>query len=817
MEKGVKERKIVHLIGHAHIDPVWLWEWREGFSEVRNTFRSAICLMEKYPDWKFTAGSVYFYELLRDIEPELFEKIRGRVTEGRWEYVGCFYVEPDCNLPCGESFIRHGLFSQLFFERSFGRRAKVGFAPDSFGHTGSLPQILKKLGIDYYVFMRPSPPREKKYEEGTTFIWESPGGFNVVASVIPESYGGDVKEVLKKINNISSYPYWVKGQKNFLCFFGVGNHRGGPTAETLEAIFELKKSTQLLSIEFSTLEEYFEKVLESSVSLPKIFGGLYHHARGCYSVYSTVKRLNRETEHFLITAEKFATLGWTLGYFDYPTDELEKAWKLLLFCQFHDILAGTSIKKAYDDVKDFFGYSRCVSREFTNKFIQMVSKEINTEKYETPIIFFNPLPWSVSEVVSISEFVGRNVDGEIEFTDDQGKCVPYQIVSGDRPGGKEFALLVKVPSMGYRVFSVRKRNKRRSRASIPKESVQVLYRVTEDILENQWWRVILDNKSGGVRTIIDKGLGIEVVKHSFLPVPILDSSDTWSHDIDEFRVEAGSFTLVDSYLQDLGEILARYIQIFEFASSKVIQKITVYSGLPYIDIKLDILWNERYIALKWKVNTNFTNGTATYEIPFCVEVREPTGGEEPAHQWIDLSGKIDTYDYGVSIITDSNYGYDIKDNIMRVTLLRSPAYAHHDPVRVDAKNVYPIIDQGVHTFGIRVLPHKGDWRSVNLPRVAMQFNVPIISQFESNHNGIRKTLESFLEVDKENIIVSTLKKSERDNSLIIRAYESFGTATDCNIKLNFWGLSFKTHFSPFEIKTFKCINGKIKETNLLED
>ena len=255
-------KKTIHLIGHAHIDPVWLWRWTEGYTEVRSTFQSVINLMKEFPDLKFTASSSCFYEWIKVSEPELLNEIKKRVKEGRWEITGAFYVEPDCNLPCGESFVRHGLYSQRFFQKVFNKKPIIAFAPDSFGHAGTLPQILSKLGIKYYVFMRPSPGKEKEYSEGTTFKWISPDGSHIIANVIPMSYGGEYKEVIKKINNIDKYPYWSKNQQDFLCFFGICNHGGGPTRKTIDNIINKQKELKKYKLIFSTFHEYFESFLK---------------------------------------------------------------------------------------------------------------------------------------------------------------------------------------------------------------------------------------------------------------------------------------------------------------------------------------------------------------------------------------------------------------------------------------------------------------------------------------------------------------------------------------------------------------------------
>ncbi len=261
------------------------------------------------------------------------------------------------------------------------------------------------------------------------------------------------------------------------------------------------------------------------------------------------------------------------------------------------------------------------------------------------------------------------------------------------------------------------------------------------------------------------------------------------------------------------------MQEFQYNQSKIIQEIILYKDISDIDISLNILWLEKYTVLKWLMRTNILNGIATYEVPYGVQVRPCNGKEEVGQQWIDLSGEINGKQYGLSVVTDSNYAYDVKDNVIRVTLLRSPAYAHHDPDRYSVFKNYPIIDQGWHEMKLRLIPHIGTWKDTRVVKSAWELNVPLIGHYEHAHKGKRGLYATLLGTEAENILISVVKKSEDDKDLVIRAYETHGKETTTNLHLTFAQLIYPLNFKPFEIKTVR-INLDTKtliETNLLEE
>jgi len=337
---------MLHAIGNAHIDPVWLWRWPEGLETIRATFRSVLDRMNEYPEFIFTGSSAAFYSWLKDTDPGMYEEVAARIREGRWEIVGGWWIQPDANIPSGESLARQALYGQRFFQKEFGVLASIGYNPDTFGHTGTLPQILRKSGMTRYVFMRPMA--HEKSLPGNVFLWKSPDGSQVLTSRIAHSYGTWGDELLQHVEACDKErPTYVK---DYMVFYGVGNHGGGPTKRNIESIRALGASAEGPNVEFSSLDSYFkaiEKEIRLGAEAPTIADDLQHHARGCYSAESDIKRQNRRLEHLLLTAERFATVAHVVLGRHYPDVELETAWKAVLFNQFHDILAGSSLPEAY--------------------------------------------------------------------------------------------------------------------------------------------------------------------------------------------------------------------------------------------------------------------------------------------------------------------------------------------------------------------------------------------------------------------------------------------------------------------------------------
>jgi alpha-mannosidase len=804
------EEKTLHMIGNAHLDPVWLWQWQEGFQETKATFRSALDRMKEYPDFVFTNSSAANYEWIENNEPEMFEEIKQRIKEGRWEIVGGWWVQPDCNIPSGESFVRQGLYGQRYFQEKFGVTAKVGYNVDSFGHHGMLPQILKKSGMDYYIFMRPSP--QEKGLPGRLFWWESDDGSRVLSYRIPFEYctwGKELEKHMRRNADELKAPF-----NDLMTFYGVGNHGGGPTKENIESIKQLNDDPTFPKLVFSTPNKFFDEVMKKNLPFPVVHDDLQHHASGCYSVHSGIKKWNREAENELIKAEKFSALAnWTTGQ-KYPVSEYGLAWKNVLFNQFHDILAGTSLEVAYDDARDMHGEAMSIAKRGVNYAIQSLSWRINIEEEEgmKPLVIFNPHSWNSK--VNVEQEVGGLKSGDI-LVDEEGNQVPMQTVQSQATAGgrSRVSFIAELPSMGYRVYKIVRSHAFKDFTSL---------KASETVLENDHFRVEIDSQTGFVTSLFDKQKELELLSGpAARPVVINDKSDTWSHNILRFNEEAGTFKAVSVKLVEHGSVKSVIRVVSEFGKSTLIQDFTMYKELDQIDVHCSLNWQEQFKALKLKFPVNLIFRKSTYEIPYGHIVREGNGEEEPGQNWIDTSGSHPSTGegYGLSLLNDGKYSFDIYNKEMSMTVLRSPIYAHHDPIVPEENESYSFIDQGIQRFTYSLLPHSGNWETAGTVKRAAELNQKPISIIETYHEGSLPQRDSFLNVDVENVIVSVIKQAEDNEDLIVRAYETSNDATPAVISLPKWNRTINTEFKPSEIKTFRIPKDQSKsivENNLLE-
>lgn len=422
----------VHLIGNAHLDPVWLWRWPEGCSEVLSTFRSALDRLKEYPDYVFTCAGAQYYEWVEQLDPEMFEEIRARVQEGRWVLVGGWRIQPDCNLPSAESFARQALYSQRYYLEKFGRTARVGYNVDSFGHSAALPQLLRQSGLSAYVFMRPSLPDEKRFPfEARSFLWRGADGTCLPTYRVPEPYCSSPFE--RVVEKARAEAELAQGQP-VMSFYGVGNHGGGPTKRNLDALSGLIASSAPGEYGYSSPDAFFEAL--DVQALPVLEDELLHHASGCYSALSQIKRLNRMAEERLGAAEKYLTLAQALGY---PMDfsPMARAWRVVCFHQFHDVLGGCILRDAYEDAVRALSGAVFQADEAANQALQTLAWHIDTGeptggKAETllwtgeagtPLTLFNPTAQELTVPIR------SGVDAAL-VRDEAGKVVPSQRARG---------------------------------------------------------------------------------------------------------------------------------------------------------------------------------------------------------------------------------------------------------------------------------------------------------------------------------------------------------------------------------------------------
>lgn len=782
----------IYLIGNAHIDPVWLWRWPEGMHVVRATCRAVLELMESYPDFKFSFSSTIFYKWLKENEPEMFEKIKRLVDEGRWEIVGGWIVEPDCNIPCGESFVRHSLYGQLFLQKNFGRMARVGYNPDSFGHNASLPQILAKSGMGFYVFMRPAP--HEKELPSYLFRWRSIEGSSVLAYRIPFTYAtgiGDLKSYMERFLNE------LEGKlEKAMFFYGKGDHGGGPTKENIHSIKKFSEELKQHLFIFSKTEEFFNEVKEGE--FPVVEGELQHHSRGCYTSCSLIKTLNRKAENSLIQSEKLSALAHILVQKHYPTEEFRKAWENLLFCQFHDILAGSSIPSAYEDAQNFLCSSLHTADKFIHYAIQSIARRIKVE--EQSLVVFNTSSWQRTEVVEF-EILGWNAKS-LKVVSPSGEIQEAQEIQSESVTGmRRFLFLADVPPLGYSVYKI-----------IPSD--------TENLvsweMENEALEIAFD-ENGYISLFRDKLSGVQPLRYpSLVPLVIDDPGDAWGHDIDSFREVVGELKAVEQKWIENGPIRWRKRIKSVYGDSTLWQDFILVKGQHFLDIQANLLWKEKHKMLKISLPTIFDESIATFSIPYGFVVREQTGEEEPLYQWMNIDSQDGSY--GVAFINDSKYGGDVSSGEMRLSIVRSPVYAHHIPRQLEEGKDYIYMDQGFHRFSYRIFPHRGNWKNAGVVLKAEEFNSPFLSMIEHPHDGVLPNIFSLLEVLPQKVVISALKLAEEENALVFRLWETCGDECLCKMRLNHLGTEWSGSIAPGEIKTLKLILPSLewKETNLLE-
>lgn len=796
-----------HMIGQAHIDPVWLWPWSEGVSVVHSTFRSALDRMNENPEFCFTASSAQFYEWVAENDPAMLAEIRQRIDEGRWNLAGGWWIEPDMNIPSGEAMVRQGLYGQLSMERLTGHRATVAYCPDSFGHASTVPQILKLQGMENYIFMRPAA--KEKTLPADLFWWEGADGTRVLTYRIQFSYT-DNRSVRNRVEQILSQ-YQNQPMKSFMAFYGAGDHGGGATKENIQSIEELKADRKAPVVLFSTTDRYFKELRGAgNLNLPVVSDDLQHHAVGCYTAESEIKKGNRQSEAALVTAEKIASITFAALGLKYPKDDLTAAWKKLLFLQFHDSIAGTSLPEHSQAAREGFGHALDVAHNTSYMSLQKLEWQVASEDPASSyLLVFNSHAW---EVNSNLEYDLDGIKNTTRVEDEAGNSLPHQWNPGSTETNRKRLIFgTKVPSFGYRQIRILQGDPLQINKSVTAEN---------NILENEYLRISFSDD--GNIGIFDKEAGRDVFTggtSGCKAVVINDKSDTWSHDIKTFSEEIGAFSDAKIKVLEKGPLRAVIRVISKYGNSELGIDWTLYAGGRTVGAKVTLDWHERLKMIKFSFPVDIENPRATFETPYGNIVRETNGNEDPGQRWIDLTGNRNSGTYGFTVLNDAKYGYSINRNDMRISVVRSSPFAHHMPKVLDMNSEHIWMDQGIQTFRMQLVPHAGTWQNTNIPRLAEEFISPSLVIYQGIHRGTLPKSGSYLSVNPENVIVSAVKQSENGEDFIIRCVETFGKPISASLSLLFANKQWTGEFRPYEIKTLKYSrkSGDIKVVSLLEE
>ena len=743
----------ISAVGHAHIDTAWLWPLRETIRKCARTFATVLAYAEEYPEFIFACSQPQQYVWMREYYPEIYKGIKRAVKRGQWEPVGAMWVEPDCNIPSGESLVRQILHGKKYFQEEFGVDVRNAWLPDTFGFNAALPQVLKLAGVEALIAQKLSWNQLNEFPH-STFYWEGIDGSRIFTHFPPtETYSGDFspKQLTEAVHAFKDHDRATRS----LYPFGFGDGGGGPTKGMLELAKRVKDFEGLPRIRVERVSEFLEKATRDAKDLPVWVGELYLELhRGTYTSQSRLKRANRKSEFLLRDAELFdAILGESAALRVAPSHPeravydvfgkgeetngayLNRAWKLLLLNQFHDILPGSSINWVNRDSAKDYATIKALAGAVVDSARQQLIAQIDTSAFNKPMVVFNTATHPREGVVTL-------------------------------PDGSP--VYVSVPALGYAVVEGHQERPVASFAT-PVEVTQTRGRIT---LDNGICIVALDEK-GLLASIYDVRAQRDVLQpgakgnlfqiYNDLP----NQWDAW--DVDAFHKETCEeiSDLQSIEVIEKNELRATVKIVRKFSKSTITQRITLRAGSPRIDFHTEVNWHETHKLLKVAFPVNVRASRATYEIPFG-HIDRPTHSntshdlacfEVPAQKWADLSEG----DFGVALLNDCKYGYDINGNVMRLSLLRGPTAPD------------PIADQGVHEFTYSLLPHPGDFRLGQVVNQGYALNNPMQVVPTNPHPGSHPTSRSFISIDRSGVIIEAVKRAEKENAIIVRLYEAHGT------------------------------------------
>ncbi|GAB2566501.1 alpha-mannosidase [Gracilibacillus alcaliphilus] len=759
----------ISAIGHAHIDLAWLWPIRETIRKGARTFATVLRNMEKYPDYMFGASQPQLYQWMKDYYPTLYEQIKQRIAEGRWEVQGAMWVEPDSNIPNGESFIRQVLHGKKFFADEFGKEVRTLWVPDIFGYSPVLPQILKQSNVDYVMTQKLSWSEYNDHPHHT-FFWQGIDGSKVLTHLPPEdTYNSPAAP--RSIKKIEREYYDKNISEHSLMLFGIGDGGGGPGEEHLERLQREKNLLGLAPVVQETSIQFFDKLAEASNKYKTWVGELYlEKHQGTLTSQARNKRFNRFIEIALRELEFAAALTMIKGVKEYPAAELETIWKEVMLYQFHDILPGSSIGRVYDESLERYQIILDRLEEMIAEHYQALSEHLGL----SGLTLFNSLPWSRQEWVEASGTWKKIV----------------------------------VPPMGYLPLQ------KTDQAQYIQE-VQPL-RAAPDLLENDLLKVSF-HKDGTIRSIYDK----ENQRETIAPYASAnrltvyhDHGDAWDFPAD-YRSAAKMYPVLDHVQAKVAGPHATVTQVYQFGHSTIEQSINLTLSSRRLDFKTKVDWQEANKMLRTSFPLHVKSEHVHCDIQFGYIKRtthrntswDAAKDEISAHHWIDLSEP----NYGVALLNDCKYGHRAEGNELDINLLRSSASPD------------PEADRAEHEFTYSFYPHKGDFIAGNVYKEGYELNIPIrsVKQTVTNKDNCgQNTSASFVQLIGDRVMLGSLKKAEMDDDIIIRLYETSGSHSQAKLILHFdvqeivetnlleqkkqvIDLDNPIPFDPFEIKTFK--------------
>lgn len=829
----------VYALGHTHIDVAWKWPLRQTREKAVRSFSTVLYLMKRYPKYRFFLSQPQLYEYVKEDAPEIFEQVKERVKEGRWEADGAMWLESDSNLTSGESLIRQILYGKKFFNEEFGiKEQEILWLPDAFGFLGALPQIMKRSGIRYFLTTKMGW-NDADQQPDDTFLWEGIDGSRVTGLYIttknyeayPEHFEKPVREVTYngRQNASQTMGTWQNYRNKelndaVLTIYGYGDGGGGPTEGMLEESKRLSYGIPgVPKVKLSGLKEYLQ-LLDKNLQNKKLntwYGDLYlEYHRGTFSSIAENKKNNRICEYKNQQAEWLASLLWWMNKKNenanknaYPKETLDKAWKLLMLNQFHDILPGSAIDEVYEQSDIDYAKIKAMDEQIISEALESLSS--NKSEQKNGICAWNPLGFAAEQVIELDK------KKQQEYGIDKG-CSLTNVTAAQYLKDGTMLVTASLPAKGS-LYMESSAEKESSDKKVKKEYFVLR---DENTLETPWY-IVSWNELGELTSLYDKEakrevleagtVGNEIVVYEDIP----KDYDAWNVESYYSRKHWKMSAKKPCMMTETGEICAVLHTELSYESSSIEQDIVFFAHTRRIDFKTKIDWKEQQQLVKAEFHLDVMTRTAACEIPYGVMER-PTHRntswqraqfEMCAHRFVDLSEP----GFGVALLNDGRYGHSIEDSFVSLTLLTSGIFP------------FPDADKGLHELTYALMPHMGDWREANVVHEAGKLNEkPILSVYKPSLLTEEKSSARYTmcEVSSPNVIVTSVKRAEDESGLIVRMYESSGIRT--NVEWNVAGLSPKSIYEcdmmeqkekavvldgqiakfeirPFEIKTFLLV------------
>lgn len=816
-----------YMFCNAHLDPVWLWRWDEGLGETLSTFRAAADFVDEYPDFVFNHNESVLYEWIEEHDPELFERIRRQVGEGRWEIVGGWFLQPDCNIPSGESIYRQVLRGRLYFYDKFGKVPVTAINMDPFGHAHGLVQMLEQCGYKYYVNIRPG--KENYDFKSEDFVWK---GYNGSEVIVHRSDKGYNSVYGKAAEELATWTEERKDEKTALYLWGVGNHGGGPSRKDLNDIAELQKEG--MDLIHSRPDDYFATL--DREALPVVERGLNPVAEGCYTSIVRIKQMHRQLENDLVMVEKMAAHAEMAGLSTYEKKKLDDAWRDLLFAEFHDSLPGSCIAPVEEDTIRLLNHGLEITAQLKAKYLIALSAgQKKLEEGTVPIIVYNPHPFTYRGPIDVQFVLPRQLwhkkfSNPVVYQD--GK--PLRCQSAKEDGNFYMDWCKRV------VFDAELPATTLSRFDVHFEVLDA--RPAPELAADRSGKITIKTERGQVIVNANTGLvdsyvldGREYLKPGAMAVEVYnDSFNSWGGQPGaDFVTPIGRFAPMPAgeatdfagvkggivqpvRVTDEGDLRVVVEADMKYGASKLLMRYIVDKKTGTLEVETRLFNEEKEKRVKLVIPTTFEDADYIGQTIFAREkLNVRAEGDYMSQYWQAVADA----DHALTIIDNGIYGSNFVDGRVGLTLLRSAGYGaarsawdepFHEPMYQQR------MDQGERRYRFLLMAGAKDERMLKVDREAAAFNqMPYALPFCPSGRGVAP--KALVSIEKDNVALSCLKQSERDEKVyILRVFESQGMPVETKVELPVLGISTVVKLNAFEIKTFKVTPGQIVETDMLE-